>query len=71
MVDDSFLIVFNASELDLPWTMPDTIGAKRWTVDIDSAEPDTGTRFRRQRVVAAGATIDVTSRSIVVLRKTA
>ena len=69
--DDTFFVVFNASELDLPWTLPRTVAARRWTVDLDTAEPRTGTPYRRARVVAAGATIDVESRSLVVLRRTA
>jgi glycogen operon protein len=71
MTDDTFFVVFNASELDLPWTLPTTIAARRWTVDLDTAEPRAGTPYRRARVVAAGATIDVESRSVLVLRRTA
>ena len=40
VVDDSFLLLFNASELDLPWTLPaDSLWAapNPWMVELDTA----------------------------------
>ena len=33
MIDDTFFVVFNASELDLPWTLPDAIAGRAWVID--------------------------------------
>ncbi len=66
IVDDSFLVLFNASELDLPWTLPDGSRAAAWEVELDtSLDQPGGTR------VEAGATIPVRQRSTVVLRAVA
>jgi glycogen operon protein len=71
MTDDTFVVVFNASELDLPWVLPDATWGRRWVVDLDTADPTTGTPNHPSRETAAGATIQVPSRSVVVLRRTA
>ena len=65
MVDDTFFVIVNASELDLPWTMPPVRYAACWVVDIDSADPVTGTlgvarpvRRRRRRAARAQPVAD-------------
>jgi glycogen operon protein len=65
MTDDTFFVVFNASELDLPWVLPDATWGRHWVVDLDTADPN-----RAPTEVAAGATVEVASRSLVVLRRT-
>ncbi len=63
VVDDSFLLLFNASELDLPWTLPDGSRAAAWVVELDtSAAQPPGT------VVKAGDSLPLLQRSVVVLR---
>jgi isoamylase len=63
VVDDSFLLLFNASELDLPWTLPDGSRAASWVVELDtSAVQPSGS------VVKAGDSLPLLQRSIVVLR---
>ena len=69
MIDDSFFVVFNASELDLPWTLPDAIAGRGWVIDLDSADPSTGTAHEPPRTVAAGAEVDMKSHSLMVLRR--
>jgi isoamylase len=74
VVDDSFLLLFNASELDLPWTLPaDSLWAapNPWTVELDSAlELAPGTEYGAGVPTAAGAgsTVPLRQRSVVVLR---
>ncbi len=69
VVDDSFLLLFNASELDLAWTLPpDDLWAapNPWVVELDTAlvlAP--GTEF------GDGATVPLLQRSVVVLRSAA
>jgi glycogen operon protein len=63
IVDDSFLVLFNASELDLPWTLPDESRAPAWEVELDtSLDTPAGTTKK------AGESLPVRSRSTVVLR---
>jgi glycogen operon protein len=70
LVDDSFMVVFNASELDLDWHLPDERWADRWVVVLDSADPGVGTPEQPSIHVAAGAPIPVTNRSVLLLRTT-
>ncbi|MDJ0770013.1 MAG: glycogen debranching protein GlgX [Ilumatobacter sp.] len=70
IVDDTFLVLFNASEIDLEWQLPDARWAEHWIVEVDSADPDAGTPERPSHYCAAGSAIDVTSRSLVLLRQT-
>jgi glycogen operon protein len=66
MTDDTFVLVFNASELDLPWVLPDATWGKHWVVDLDTADPAAA-----PHEIAAGGTIQVQSHSLVVLRRVA
>jgi glycogen operon protein len=70
LVDDSFMVIFNASELDLDWRVPSERWASRWVVALNSADPDEGTRERPSRFVDAGASLHLASRSLVLLRST-
>jgi len=67
VIDDSFLLMFNASELDLTWTLPAAAlwasEPKPWTVELDSAlthVPGTA--------VPADAAVRLVQRSVLVLR---
>jgi glycogen operon protein len=70
ITDDTFMVLFNASELDLDWQIPNNGWSARWVVELDSADPLIGTAERTSRFVAADETLPVTSRSIVLLRRT-
>ena len=63
VVDDTFLLCFNASELDLPWQLPSAIWARPWDVAIDTSQ-----RHPSATPFAADATVDVMHRSTLVLR---
>ena len=70
IVDDSFLVLFNASDQDLPWHIPGVAWGRRWVVDLDTADPRVGSDGRsssaRRRLLrdarsARGAPIDTTT----------
>jgi glycogen operon protein len=66
VVDDSFLLCFNADEQTLDFVMPHADYAQEWTVELDTNDP-TG---ESDHVVNAEEKITVPSRSLLVLRKT-
>jgi len=67
VVDDSFLLCFNAHASPVDFVTPDGQYAKQWTVVIDTFDPAEAGR----RVVTAGTTVTVPGRTVLVLRKTA
>ena len=69
ILDDTFFVVFNASELDLDWQLPSPVWGGRWTVEFDTADPDEGTPTRPGRSFTAGERFRVASRSSLVLRR--
>jgi glycogen operon protein len=66
VVDDSFLLCFNAHHDAVDFVTPDDDYAQEWTAQLDTADP-TGSG---DLVVAAGETITLVPRSLMVLRKT-
>jgi glycogen operon protein len=66
IVDDSFLLCFNAHAYPVDFVVPDGGYAKEWTAVIDTSNP----RGATDAQVAAGATITVPGRSVLVLQKT-
>jgi glycogen operon protein len=70
ITDDTFYLVFNASELDLPWTLPATKWGKHWEVEFDTAHPELGADGHPPVICPAGSTFEVVSRSLMVFRRT-
>ena len=66
IVDDSFLLCFNAHAYPVEFVTPDGPYASQWVTVIDTFDPPAG----RNRVVTAGATMTVPARAVVVLQKT-
>jgi len=66
VVDDSFLLCFNAHARDVEFVTPDGHYAREWMTVLDTFDPPEGGRNR----VTAGATITVPPRSVIVLQKT-
>ena len=66
VVDDSFLLCFNADEQTLEFVMPHADYAQEWTVVLDTNDP----ADEDGKVVNAEETITVPSRSLLILRKT-
>jgi len=67
IVDDSFLLCFNAHAYPVDFVIPVTPYAKQWKAVIDTYDPSGATDAE----VAAGSTMTVQGRSVVVLQKTA
>ncbi|MFN3255295.1 MAG: glycogen debranching protein GlgX [Ilumatobacter sp.] len=68
VVDDSFLVLFNAGHDALTWCLPGPEWGRRWTIDLSTSD----TRIGLRRTVGAKASgeLDVTGRSLIVLRST-
>ena len=66
IVDDSFLLCFNADDHPVDFVTPDGEYAREWTAVIDTRDPAGATDL----VVAAGQPVSLLERSVVVLRKT-
>jgi isoamylase len=65
IVDDSFLLLFNAHHEDMAFTVPKEIYGERWEIVTDTAAP-----FIEDRPSArAGEPVTVEARSILVLRR--
>ena len=64
IVDDSFLVLINASERDLTFTLPGPDHAPAWSVALDTAPAVDGDS---DPVIAAGETVTVESRSMLFL----
>jgi isoamylase len=67
VVDDSFLMCFNAHSKVVDFVTPDADYAREWTGAIDTADPTGATEL----VVKAGEKLSLPGRSLLVLRKTA
>lgn len=67
VTDDSFLLCFNAHDEALEFVIPDQGYGEKWAADLDTADP----HGRTELVAAAGETISLQARSLLVLRKTA
>ena len=67
VVDDSFLLCFNANDKPQDFVTPKGNYAKEWTATLDTADATGSTEL----VVTAGKKISLQARSLLVLRKTA
>lgn len=65
VVDDSFLLFFNAHDADIEFAVPSGPEESRWVGELDTCSP-TGTT---DLVAHAGDTLTVPSRSVLVLRR--
>jgi len=66
IVDDSFLVIFNASDDPIEWCIPGPEWSRRWTIDLDTSDPKRGvSRTVNKR---PGDLLEVPDRSMVVLR---
>ncbi|BCQ09295.1 glycogen operon protein GlgX [Mycobacterium heckeshornense] len=67
IVDDSFLLCFNAHDDQVEFVIPDGDYANEWTAELDTTDP-TGAA---DLVINAGDKVAVAGRSVLILRKTA
>src|SRR5690606_31197555 len=65
VTDDSFLLMFNAYDNDLTFTLPDATFGEAWEVEFDTANPAGDYR----PTTKAGQQVDVEGRSMIVLRR--
>ncbi|MET0579689.1 MAG: glycogen debranching protein GlgX, partial [Ilumatobacteraceae bacterium] len=66
IVDDSFFVMFNASDIDLPWTVPGGSWARQWVVELD-----TDLAHEPGLELESGSVVDLVARSMMVLRAVA
>lgn len=66
IVDDSFLLCFNAHDHEVNFVMPHDDYAQEWTVELDTTVPS----GVAERVVTDGEEIALPARSVLILRKT-
>jgi isoamylase len=69
IVDDTFFVVFNASDLDLDWVLPGRRWGARWVVEFDTDDPTMGTSDAPTATISAGGRVTMRSRSMMVLRR--
>jgi isoamylase len=67
--DDTFLLLFNAGEGAIPFTLPQTPTPARWQVLLDTARPDA--EQDEERGFDSGASVDLGERAVMVLRRVA
>jgi glycogen operon protein len=68
IVDDTFLLLFNAGHEPLTWNIPGPEWGRRWTVDLDTSNPRIG--VRRNVAVRAEEEMFLLEHSMMVLRST-
>ena len=66
IVDDSFLLLFNAYEEDLEFTLPDRDYELGWNLVVDTAS---GQHTRTDAVLSASSTLTVAARSMMVMQQ--
>ena len=71
VVDDSFLIAFNATDKAIPFTIPDEVYGEGWVVALDTHDDEAGSVsfFDDATPLLPGLEFQVADRSVVVLRK--
>jgi isoamylase len=69
VIDDSFLILFNAHYEDLQFTLPSRDYGEWWSVILDTAEDDGGGHADGGDTFSPGEQVHVVARSVVVLRR--
>jgi len=71
VVDDSFLVAFNAGDQPLTFTLPDEVYGEGWLVALDTHEVEAGSVsiFEDATTLVPGIEFLVADRSVVVLRR--
>ena len=64
VVDDSFVLCFNASHEDIAFTLPPIRFGRRWELELSTLDPDV-----REEMFPARGVVPVGSRSTVILRR--
>jgi glycogen operon protein len=71
VVDDSFVIAFNAGDQTVPFTIPDEVYGEGWILSLDTHDDTAGsvTFFDDAAPLLPGLEFEVADRSVVVLRR--
>jgi isoamylase len=71
VVDDSFLIAFNAGDRTIPFTIPGDVYGEGWVVCLDTNDDEAGnvSMFDDTVSLLPGLEFVVADRSVVVLRR--
>ena len=68
LVDDSFLLLFNAFHEDVEFQLPNATYGRRWVVEMTTADREERQRGREQE---ASGPVAVMSRSLLLLKRVA
>ncbi|MGH3792181.1 MAG: glycogen debranching enzyme, partial [Pseudonocardiaceae bacterium] len=68
IIDDSFLLLFNAHHRSIAFTLPDSAYGRSWEIVVDTADPLLLNARRKQRSAVPGGRLRVQARALLVLR---
>jgi isoamylase len=69
ILDDSFLLLFNAHHRPIMFTLPDSAYGRSWEFVVDTTDPLLANARRKQRDAVPGAKLRVQARAMLVLRR--
>ena len=67
IIDDTFMCIFSATQLELTWTLPPKRWGSSWTVKFDSSRPEIGQGS--DETLVAGAKFVIPGRTTLVLER--
>jgi glycogen operon protein len=70
IVDDSFLLLFNAYHQSVTFTLPEELYGRIWDIVVDTADPLLARARRRSRDAVPEGRLRVPARAMLVLRRT-
>ncbi len=69
VVDDSFLLLFNAHHHATTFTLPTEAYGRMWQVVVDTADPLRARATRKERDAKPGGRLRIPARSLLVLQR--
>ena len=69
VVDDSFLLLFNAHHQASAFTLPSETYGRMWQVVVDTADPLRARATRKERDAKPGGRLRIPARSLLVLQR--
>jgi len=69
IIDDTFLLLFNANWEPVSFTLPGARCGLSWQVEMDTAQPAPAPGDGTERTLGAGDTVSVAGRSLLALRR--
>ena len=68
--DDTFLLLCNAADHPMEWSLPEARWGDEWSTVVHSADPKIGSVGNDSDALVAGATVEVPERSLILLMRT-